>query len=142
MRSPDDLRRAAPLFSSIWLFDVLPRALRTDPPTVLNSDGDEVVFHTLNFSVAAAAAPEEIERPLGSGEQAIPLANSELAVRLRRHLFCGPRFTDIENGSPQLADARPDGTGEVGRPASSLPPAVVREAFGLCEGGLTGAVMA
>ncbi len=62
--SDDDLRRAAPLFSTAWLFDVLPRALRTDPPTVLNSDGDEVVFHTLNFPIAAMAAPEEIERRL------------------------------------------------------------------------------
>jgi hypothetical protein len=30
--SDDDLRRAAPVFTSAWLFDVLPRALRKDPP--------------------------------------------------------------------------------------------------------------
>lgn len=64
--SDDDLRRLAPLFSNAWLFDVLPRALRTDPPTVLNSDGDEVVFHTLNFSIVPTAATDEIERQLNA----------------------------------------------------------------------------
>lgn len=64
--SDEDLRQSASLFSNVWLFDVLPRALKTDPPTVLNSDGDEVVFHTLNFPIAATAAPEEIERRLSA----------------------------------------------------------------------------
>ena len=50
--SEEDLRRAAPLFTSAWLFDVLPRALRTDPPKLFNSDGDEIVFHTVTFPLA------------------------------------------------------------------------------------------
>ncbi len=64
--SDDDLRRSAPLFSNLWLFDVLPRALRTDPPVVLNSDGDAVVFHTVDFPIAATTAPDEIERRLNT----------------------------------------------------------------------------
>ena len=56
--------RTYPLFSSAWLFDVLPRALRTDPPTILNSDGD------------AAVAPEEIERRLN----AVPSLRQENAT--------------------------------------------------------------
>ena len=35
--SDEDLRRAAPLFTSAWLFDVLPRALRVDPSELFNS---------------------------------------------------------------------------------------------------------
>ena len=58
-----------------------------------------------------------IQRPLsrehelaldeGGWQQSVPLANSALAaVCSRRHWPCGPRFTGIEDGFPQLADAR------------------------------------
>lgn len=67
--SDDDLRRAAPLFSSAWLMDVLPRALRMDSPTLLNSDGDEVVFHTVNFPMTPNASADEIERRLNTLDQ-------------------------------------------------------------------------
>ena len=40
------------------------------------------------------------------------MANSEFAVYLRRHWPRGPRFNCIENGSPQVAGAGPDGSGE------------------------------
>jgi hypothetical protein len=61
----DDLRRAAPLFTTIWLFDVLPRALGTSQPTLLNGEGDEVVFHTVTFPLTSNASREEIVRRLG-----------------------------------------------------------------------------
>lgn len=90
--SDDDLRRAAPLFSNAWLFDVLPRALQTDPPTVLNSDGDEVVFHTLNFPMAPGTMPDEVERRLN----AIPQLQQET-----------PTFWNwLGNASPKRAHAR------------------------------------
>ena len=54
--SDEDLRRAAPLFTSAWLFDVLPRALHVDPPKLFNSDGDEILFHRVNFPQEAASA--------------------------------------------------------------------------------------
>ena len=47
--SDEDLRRAAPLFTTAWLFDVLPRALGLDQPTLHNREGDEVVFHEVTF---------------------------------------------------------------------------------------------
>ncbi len=57
--SEEDLRRAAPLFTAAWLFDVLPRTLRTDPPKLFNSDGDEILFHRVNFPLA-----EAVRKPL------------------------------------------------------------------------------
>ena len=54
--SDEDLRRAAPLFTLAWLFDVLPRALHVDPPKLFNSDGDEILFHRVNFPLTKAAA--------------------------------------------------------------------------------------
>lgn len=67
--SDDELRRAAPLFSTAWLFDVLPRALRTDSPTLVNSEGDEVVFHTVNFPLAPGATADEVGRRLNALDQ-------------------------------------------------------------------------
>jgi hypothetical protein len=61
----DELRHAAPLFTTTWLFDVLPRALGTGRPTLLNSEGDEVVFHTVTFPLASNASREEIAGRLG-----------------------------------------------------------------------------
>ena len=63
--SDEDLRAAAPLFSSAWLLDVLPRALDRTPPQVFNSDGDEVVFHTVRFPFAAKATVRSVEARLG-----------------------------------------------------------------------------
>ena len=67
--SDSDLRRAAPLFSNAWLTDALPRALGTGTPVLLNSDGDEVLFHTVNFPLAPGAPPDEVERRLNALDQ-------------------------------------------------------------------------
>lgn len=61
----DELRQAAPLFTTTWLFDVLPRALGTNQPTFVNSEGDEVVFHTVTFPLASGASQDEIGRRFG-----------------------------------------------------------------------------
>jgi hypothetical protein len=58
--SDDDLRRATPVFTSAWLFDVLPRALRKDSPKLFNSDGDEILFHRVNFPLINAASADTI----------------------------------------------------------------------------------
>lgn len=65
----DELQRFAALFTSAWLFDVLSRALRTEPPKIFNSDGDEVVFHTVNFPMTAAATVAAIARKLQGIDQ-------------------------------------------------------------------------
>jgi hypothetical protein len=41
----ETLRGAAALFTSAWLFDVLPKAMGETQPVLHNSDGEEVVFH-------------------------------------------------------------------------------------------------
>jgi len=56
----EDLQRAAPLFTTAWLFDVLPRALGLDQPNLHNSEGDEVVFHEVTFPLTPAASPEAV----------------------------------------------------------------------------------
>ena len=61
-----ELQHAAPLFTTVWLFDVLPRALGITRPTLLNSDGDEVVFHTVSFPLTSDTAREEIARRLSA----------------------------------------------------------------------------
>src|SRR3954465_3948577 len=58
------LRGAAPLFPTAWLFDVLPRALGLDQPSLYNREGDEVVFHEVTFPLAPAATTEEVARRL------------------------------------------------------------------------------
>lgn len=52
--------RSTEVFTTNWLFDVLPRALGTNRPTLLNSEGDEVVFHTVTFPLTSDASREEI----------------------------------------------------------------------------------
>jgi hypothetical protein len=56
----DTLREMAPLFTSTWLLDVLPKALGLSCPTLHNSDGDEVVFHEVRFPLASKTTPEEL----------------------------------------------------------------------------------
>jgi hypothetical protein len=54
------LRKAAPLFSNAWLMDVLPKAMGISRPTLQNSDGEEVLFHTIRFPLAAGIKQTEI----------------------------------------------------------------------------------
>ena len=61
----ETLRRAAPLFTTTWLFDVLPRALGINQPILHNSDGDEIVFHTVTFPLVSGVEREELLRRLG-----------------------------------------------------------------------------
>ena len=60
----DDLRRAAPLFTTAWLLDAIPRAVRPARPTLLNSEGDEVVFHEVTFPLSPMVSPEKVARRL------------------------------------------------------------------------------
>jgi hypothetical protein len=93
----EDLQRAAPLFTTAWLFDVLPRALGLNQPTLHNSEGDEVVFHEVTFPLAPSVSKEEVahrvnavrplrrENPtfwnwLGEAAPARPAAESEKAL--------------------------------------------------------------
>ena len=56
----EELRHLAHLFSAGWLFDVLPKAMGLVTPTIVNSDGDEVVFHRLRFPLASGVLPAPV----------------------------------------------------------------------------------
>lgn len=53
------LRRAAPLFTTAWLLDVLPKALG-EMPAMLNSDGEEPVFHQFRYPLARAIRQKDV----------------------------------------------------------------------------------
>jgi len=60
----DMLREMAPLFTSTWLSDALPKALGLSRPTLHNSDGDEVVFHEVQFPLASQTTLNELSERL------------------------------------------------------------------------------
>jgi len=60
----DDLRPAAAVFTVSWLFDVLRKS--TSAPEIRNSDGDELLFHDVRFSLAEGVAQEDIAAPLNA----------------------------------------------------------------------------
>ena len=51
---------AAPLFTSIWLQDVLAKTIGDRKPVLYNSDGDEVVFHSVRFPLANAVTQKAV----------------------------------------------------------------------------------
>jgi hypothetical protein len=55
---------AAPIFSNIWLDDALASALDQSLPTILNSDGHEVVFCRVRFPLRSEGAAAEIRQRL------------------------------------------------------------------------------
>lgn len=68
------LREMAPLISTTWLFDTIPKAL--DPgPALHNSDGEEVVFHRVRFPFARGAT----QALIGARLDAIPALQRENA---------------------------------------------------------------
>jgi hypothetical protein len=68
--SDEELQRAASSFTAAWLFDVLPRCLGIDDqPSLYNSEGDEVVFHTITLPLTPDASREEIRHRLSELRQ-------------------------------------------------------------------------
>lgn len=68
------LREMAPLISTAWLLDTIPRALGP-APTLHNSDGEEVVFHRVRFPFARGAT----QALIGARLDAIPALQRENA---------------------------------------------------------------
>jgi hypothetical protein len=54
------LRPAAAVFTSAWLFDVLPKAMGETLPVLHNSDGEEVVFHEIRFPLVTGVRQKDI----------------------------------------------------------------------------------
>lgn len=53
------LRQAAPLFTTAWLLDALPKALG-EMPTVLNGDGEAPVFHQYRYPLAKGVRQKDL----------------------------------------------------------------------------------
>jgi len=64
---------AAPIFSNIWLDDALASTLDQSLPTILNSDGDEVVFCRVRFPLRSEGAAAELRERL----RAVPAFREE-----------------------------------------------------------------
>ncbi len=58
------LQSLAHLFTTAWLFEVLPKAMGRNTPKLHNSDGDEVVFHKVRFPLAAKASHRAVASKL------------------------------------------------------------------------------
>jgi hypothetical protein len=54
------LAASAPLFTNIWLDDALPRVLAPNPPTIVNHDGDEIVFCTARYPLASGTTQDMV----------------------------------------------------------------------------------
>lgn len=63
------LRGLAPLFTTAWLLDVLPKAMGEMQPTLHNSDGELVMFHRVRFPIAAAVTQKNIAARLDAAPQ-------------------------------------------------------------------------
>ena len=58
------LRLAAPLISTIWLNDVLDKALNPRLPEVRNSDGEEMVFLSLHYPLLSGVTAKHVRQLL------------------------------------------------------------------------------
>jgi hypothetical protein len=54
------LATIAHLFTTGWLYDVLPKALGLQRPVIQNSDGDELVFHKVRFRLTKSASLADV----------------------------------------------------------------------------------
>jgi hypothetical protein len=62
--STEVLRFAAPLISTIWLDDVLDKALNPRLPEVRNSDGEEMVFLSLHYRLLSGVTAKHVRQLL------------------------------------------------------------------------------
>jgi hypothetical protein len=65
----EQLREMAPLFTLIWLSDVMGAAAFTENPLISNSDGEEMVFHDIRFPFAIGVTQKQIAKQLNQHPQ-------------------------------------------------------------------------
>lgn len=58
------LRDMAPLVTTAWLYDVLPKMLSPQTPVLHNSDGDLLVFHRARFPFAPGTTAQQVRTAL------------------------------------------------------------------------------
>ena len=56
----DTLRELVHLFTTTWLFDMLPRTIGESEPVLYNSDGDQLVFHQVRLPFAAGVTQKDV----------------------------------------------------------------------------------
>ena len=56
----EQLQVCTPVFTSAWLFTTIPGALNPPQPAFCNSDGDDVMFHDLRFSIATGVTQKDV----------------------------------------------------------------------------------
>ena len=71
----ETLRALAPLISTAWLFDTIPRTLGPAVPVLHNNDGEEVVFHRVRFPFARGTT----QALIGERLDAVPVLQRENA---------------------------------------------------------------
>ena len=59
------LRAAAPMITTVWLIEIIDRTMNPQIPEVRNTEGDELMFCTVHFPLAADATAEDIRSALG-----------------------------------------------------------------------------
>lgn len=60
------LEGAAPLFTDLWLRQVLSDVFDTAPPRIVNSDGDAIELATATYPLAAGVTPGDLDALFGS----------------------------------------------------------------------------
>ena len=60
------LAELAPLITNVWLDDVLSKTLNPNLPTIVNNDGDEIVFYTARYRLASGISTEGVRSRLRS----------------------------------------------------------------------------
>jgi hypothetical protein len=60
------LAASAPLFTTIWLEDVLPRVIDPSLPTIVNRDGDKILFCTARYPLASGTTGDAVRTCLRS----------------------------------------------------------------------------
>jgi hypothetical protein len=59
------LRAAAPAITTLWLIEIIDRAVDPLIPDIRNTEGDELLFCAVHFPLAADATADDIRRALG-----------------------------------------------------------------------------
>ena len=59
------LRAAAPMITTVWLTEIIGRALNSHVPDVRNTEGDELMFCTVHFPFTTNATAEDVGLVLG-----------------------------------------------------------------------------
>ncbi len=102
----ETLRTLAPLISTAWLFDTIPRALGPTAPVLRNSDGEEVMFHRVRFPFLHGTTQALIGERLDA-VSALQRENAQFWNWLGSKLGGGGKAPDRITSGVMMADGTP-----------------------------------